>query len=104
MDELEERVPAILEEIQNDMFEAARARRDAATYPVDSYDEFKTKLEETGGFLMAHWCGSGDCETQIQTETKATIRCLAFDHEKERGKCIRCGGTSSRRVHFARAY
>jgi hypothetical protein len=40
----------------------------------------------------------------VQDETKATIRLLAFDHSAERGRCVRCGGESGRRVHFARAY
>ena len=104
MAELQQRVPELLEEIQSEMFEAARVRRDAVTYPVDTYDEFKKKLEETGGFLLAHWCGDSACEQQIQDETKATIRVIAFDQPEEKGACIRCGGQSNRRVHFAKAY
>ncbi len=99
-----ERVPALLAEIQKEMFDAARARREAATYPVDSYDEFKGKIESPGGFLLAHWCGSPECENAIQEDTKATVRCLTFDQPEEKGRCVRCGEPSSRRVHFARAY
>ena len=104
MAELEDRVRGLLDEIQHEMLEAARARRDAATYPVETYDELRKKLEETGGFLLAHWCGSTDCETTIHDETKATIRCLAFDQPEERGSCVRCDNPSARRVHFAKAY
>jgi prolyl-tRNA synthetase len=104
MDGIEEHVRELLESIQAEMFQEARKRRDNATVPVDGYDNFKELIEGPGGFLLAHWCGDGDCEAAIQEETKATIRCLAFDHEKENGKCIRCGKDSNRRVHFARAY
>jgi prolyl-tRNA synthetase len=86
------------------MFESARARRDAATGPVESYDELKKKAEDPGGFLLGHWCGSTECETIIHEETKATVRCLAFDQPEEPGRCVRCGNPSPRRVHFAKAY
>ena len=104
VDELAGRLPGLLDEVQRELFEAARARRDAATFNVDSYDEFKQKLADPGGFLLAHWCGQTECEQAIQDETKATVRCLAFDQPEEQGRCVRCDGESKRRAHFARAY
>jgi prolyl-tRNA synthetase len=104
LDEVETRVPQLLDEVQREMFEAALKRREEATIPVDTYDEFKEKLESPGGFLLAHWCGKTECEDRVQEETKATIRCLAFDQPAEKGKCVRCDGDSGRRVHFAKAY
>jgi prolyl-tRNA synthetase len=104
MDALEARVPELLEEIQAQMFAAALERREAATLTIDSYDEFKTKIENPGGFLLAHWCGSAECEAKVKEETKATIRCLGFDQPEETGPCIVCGETSNKRAHFAKAY
>jgi prolyl-tRNA synthetase len=104
MDGIAGSVATILDEIQVQMLESARQRRDAATYDVDDYDTFKAKLDDGGGFLLAHWCGSDACEAAVQAETKATIRCITFDGEKEEGACMKCGEKSSRRVHFARAY
>ncbi len=104
MADLETRIPALLDEVQKEMFEAARARRDAATFVVDGYEDFKAKNDSPGGFLLAHWCGSTECETAIQEETKATVRCLAFGQPRETGRCVRCGDPSPRRVHFAKAY
>ncbi len=101
---LEEQVEKLLDDIQGEMLRAARERRDAATFNVDSYEEFKAKIEDPGGFLLAHWCGSGVCEDKVQEETKATIRCLAFDQPEEDGPCIVCGGKSPKRAHFAKAY
>jgi len=102
--EVEARVPALLEEVQREMLAAARNRLAAATIPVDSYREFQERNEGAGGFLLAHWCGSTECETAVQDDTKATVRCLAFDQPREEGACVRCGRPSPRRVHFARAY
>jgi prolyl-tRNA synthetase len=104
MGEAATKVPALLEEIQKEMIEAARARRDAATVEVNSYDEFKKKVEDEGGFLLAHWCGDTACETVIHEDTKATVRVITFDGKMEAGQCVRCNGASTRRVHFAKAY
>jgi len=98
------RVSELLEEVQREMLARARRRMEESTSTPDSYDEFKERLESPGGFLLAHWCGRTDCEAAIQEETKATIRCLSFDEQAERGTCVRCKEPSPRRVHFARAY
>ena len=104
LDELEDRVESLLDELQRELFCAAKKRRDDATYDVDDYAEFREKIEATGGFLLAHWCGDEACEEKVQVETKATIRCLAFDQPDEKGACIVCGGESAKRAHFAKAY
>jgi prolyl-tRNA synthetase len=104
MDDVATRAGQLLEKVQQDLFAAAAERRAAATFEVDDYDEFKQKLADPGGFLLAHWCGNDACEGRIQEETKATIRCLAFDQPDEAGACIICGGASKKRAHFAKAY
>ena len=77
---------------------------EASTRPVETYDAFKTALESTGGFLLAHWCGDRACETAIHEDTKATVRCITFDGAPQKGRCVRCDAPSERRVHFAKAY
>jgi prolyl-tRNA synthetase len=104
MDEVETKIPLLLDEIQREMFDAALERREKSTREVNNYDEFKKVNDELGGFLLAHWCGDAACETRVQEETKATIRCLAFDQPDEAGACIACGGASSKRAHFAKSY
>ena len=69
-----------------------------------SYDEFKQKLEDPGGFLLAHWDGTRETEDRIAEETKATIRCIPFGRKKEAGKCVLTEQPSEGRVAFARAY
>jgi prolyl-tRNA synthetase len=101
---LETRVPALLEEIQQQLYRTALARCSAATHEVDDYETFARMLDEPGGFLLAHWCGSAECEARVKAETRATIRCLALDQAEEPGRCLVCGGSSPKRAHFARAY
>lgn len=93
-----------LKEIQQALFDRAKAYRDEFSYEVNDWDEFKKKIEEPGGFLWAHWDGTPETEKQIADETKATIRCIPFDRPKEKGKCILTGKPSEGRVVFAKAY
>ncbi|MCP3979567.1 MAG: proline--tRNA ligase [bacterium] len=103
-DELAARVPELLQSIQDGMLATAREWRDASTFDVDTWDDFLGRIEKPDGFLLSHWCGKAECEARIQEETKATIRCLAFDQPDESGSCVRCGEPSSKRAHFAKAY
>lgn len=97
-------VTGILKTIQQDMFLRAKKFREDNTYLIDDYDEFKNVIEDKGGFIRSHWCGSGNCEAKIQEETKATLRVIPFDVKKEKGKCLICGKDSANRVIFAKAY
>ncbi len=91
-----------LENMQREMLERALAFRDENTFNVDDYDTFKERVED--GFLKSHWCGKAQCETTVKNDTKATIRNIPFDQEKEEGLCIVCGEKSEGRVIFAKAY
>jgi len=95
---------AMLKQMQNDLFERAKKFRDANSLEVNSYDEFKQKIDEPGGFLWAHWDGTRETEDRIAAETKATIRCIPFQRAKETGKCMVTGKPSEGRVVFAKAY
>ena len=93
----------LLDEIQETIYKKAFDFRKANMFPVNTWDEFKTKIED-GGFLLAHWDGSSETEDKIKEETKATIRCIPLDAKEEVGKCILTGNPSKRRVLFAKAY
>jgi prolyl-tRNA synthetase len=100
---LEIKIAALLDEIQENIYNKALKFREENTFKVDDYKTFKEKIEE-GGFLMCHWDGTSETEEKIKEETKATIRCIPIDAEEEEGCCIYSGKPSKRRVIFARAY
>ncbi|WP_375416359.1 proline--tRNA ligase [uncultured Hymenobacter sp.] len=97
-------VDQLLADIQTSIYQKARRFRAAHTHRVETYDEFKAALEGEGGFVLAHYDGTSETEEQIKTETKATVRCLAFGEPDEDGVCIVTGRPSARRAYFARAY
>lgn len=101
---LASRLPAILDQMQADMYAKALAHLETNIRRVDTYEEFRRVLDEEGGFVSAHWDGTAETEALIKEETKATIRCIPLGNPQEAGKCIRTGRPSSQRVLFARAY
>ena len=103
LDGIEAHVEQLLQDIQKNIFEKAKAYRDSRIQKVDSYEEFKQKIEE-GGFFLCHWDGTAETEARIKEETKATIRCVPFGTPDEEGVDMVTGKPSHRRVLIARAY
>lgn len=103
-DGIADRIELLLEEIQQNIYHKALQFRTENTRKVDSYDDFKKALDETPGFIAAHWDGTSETEAKIKEETKATIRCIPLNNEQEEGVCMVTGKPSSQRVLFARAY
>jgi prolyl-tRNA synthetase len=104
LDGLTEYVKTLLVDIQQSMYDKAKAYRDSHITKADTMEEFERLLDEKGGFVLAHWDGTAATEEAIKDRTKATIRCIPLDNPAEEGKCILTGQPSSQRVLFARAY
>ena len=98
-----ERIAALLDEIQANIFQKALDYRNSMITKVDTWEDFKVEIEKNG-FLLCHWDGTPETEERIKEETKATIRCIPYDAPEEEGKCIYSGKRSHRRVVFARSY
>jgi len=103
MEGLTQAVETMLDTVQVELFERAKAHRDRSIHVVNSWDEFTAALDR-GGFVSAHWDGTPETEDQIKDKTKATIRCIPLDNALEEGRCILTGQPSTQRVLFARAY
>jgi prolyl-tRNA synthetase len=97
-------VEDLLQSMQSDLFEQAKRFRDNNSYYIDTYEDFKKKIEDIGGFFYCHWDGTAETEAKIKEETKATIRCIPIDQPVEDGKCMVTGAPSKGRVIIARAY
>ncbi len=97
-------VEQLLEDIQMNLFNRAKAFRDNHLTYVENFDQFKDVIENKGGFVLAHWDGTPETEDKIKEETKATIRCIPIDAPEEQGVCVYSGKPSNKRVLFAKAY
>ena len=101
---LADRVAALMDEIQQNIYDKAFAYREEHITKVETWDEFLDVLDNKGGFISAHWDGTTETELAIKEATKATIRCIPLDAADEDGKCVFTGNPSKRRVLFARSY
>ena len=97
-------VKNLLDEIQQNIFNRAKAFRDDHITEANTWDEFVHLLDTKTGFISAHWDGTPETEEKIKEQTKATIRCIPLDNKQEAGTCILSGNPSTQRVLFARAY
>jgi prolyl-tRNA synthetase len=97
-------VKKLLDDIQANIFNRAKAFRDDHITEANSWDEFVDLLDNKTGFISAHWDGTPETEEKIKEQTKATIRCIPLDNKQEAGTCILSGNPSTQRVLFARAY
>ena len=104
MENLAAAVTDLLDEIQKALLQRALTFREEHTTRVVTYDEFKSAMEGRPGFVIAGWCGSGECEATIKTETQATLRNIPFGSENGAGTCVKCGQPSTVEAWFAKAY
>ncbi len=99
----DKRLVQLLEEMQQSLFVAAKARRDDNTKTVQDYEGLKMQVVQ--GFARSFWCGLEACETKVKSEAKATIRCLPFDKQLgTAGVCAVCGTAATVEVLWARSY
>jgi len=98
------KIPALLGDIQQQIYNKALVYRDNHIHKVNTYEEFREVIEKEGGFVLAHWDGTAETEMKIKDDTKATLRIIPVDAPEEEGKCIVTGKPSNRRVLFAKAY
>jgi prolyl-tRNA synthetase len=104
LDGIADHVANLLDDMQRNLFERAKAYRDSHITTVDTWEDFENVLETKGGFVSAHWDGTTETELAIKERSKATIRCIPIDNPLEDGACILTGKPSTQRVLFARAY
>ena len=105
VDALETRLPQLLEEIQQALFQRALEFREKNTFFTESYDEFKEIIERRG-FARVKWAEDSVAELAIKEQTKATLRVIPFDQPEGgvQGKSIYTGKPATCEAIFARAY
>ena len=104
LENLSAKLAQVLDTMQKEMLERARAHRDSHTYDVQTYEEFVKTINEKPGFVRAMWCGDQACEDKIKEDTTATARCMPFKQEKLSDVCVCCGKPAKHMVYWGRAY
>ena len=104
IDQVEAKVGELLEQVQHDMFEKAKTRRDNQTFVAHNMDEFRDIFAKKSGFVKAMWCGDRACEDKIKEELSVTSRCIPFEQEQISDVCVCCGKPAKKMLYWGRAY
>ena len=104
LEDLETKAAEILETMQKEMLERARAHRDSHTYVAHNMEEFEQIFNEKSGFVKAMWCGCQECEDKIKEKLAVTSRCMPFEQEQIADTCVCCGKPAKKMVYWGRAY
>lgn len=104
LEEIAAKIKELLQTIQTDMFEKAKARRDASISTAVNYEQFKDAVKNKPGFIKAMWCGNQACEDKIKEDTTATSRCMPFVQEQLSDVCVCCGKPAKHMVYWGKAY
>jgi prolyl-tRNA synthetase len=104
LSELETKIPELLEEIQENLFNKAKENLKTNTRPAKTLEEVKAILKEHGGFLSTMWCGSLECEIKMKEDADVTSRCIPFEQEIVGDNCVVCGVPSTTNVVWGVAY
>ena len=102
--ELAEKVSEVLETMQKEMLERARAHREAHTYVAANKEEFAAIADNKPGFIKAMWCGEQACEDAIKEELGVTSRCIPFEQEALSAVCVCCKKPAKKMVYWGKAY
>lgn len=101
---IEEKVVALLEEIQENIYQKALKLREEKTYTCTTYDDFQERIKD-GGFFIYDWDGTSETEEQLKADTQATIRCIPDALSQDNlGTDMISGKPAVARVYIARSY
>ncbi|MGN1162649.1 MAG: proline--tRNA ligase [Christensenellales bacterium] len=89
--DIADQIVKLLDTIQNDMFERAKARRDAQTFEAHNIKEVEQIMNSHPGFIKAMWCGDEDCELKMKEIRGTKSRCILEGHKHIDDKCVVCG-------------
>ena len=103
IDQLAEKVPALLDEIQSSMLEKARVFRDSRIKKAATVEEMKKYLDE-GNFVVTKWCGCRECEEKVKELMQASSRIMPLAQTLDMGVCPICGKPAGTTMIWARAY
>ena len=97
-------VKKTLQDIQTNLFSEAKDFQVKNTHNVKNFDQFKSVIENEGGFIQCGWDGTAETELRIKEQTKATIRVIPFEQDIDHLKCIYSNKKAKYEVVFAKAY
>ena len=104
LDELETKIPELLEMVQKGLYEKALKRREEMTYTASTLEEIKDIADNKPGFIKTMWCGDRECEDKLKEYAGITSRCMPFEQENLGEVCPCCGKPAKKMIYWGKAY
>ena len=104
LDELETKIPELLEAVRDGLYQKALDRRAAMTFTAKDYAELKDIADNKPGFIKSMWCGDRECEDKLKDEIGITSRCIPFEQEHLSDTCVCCGKPAKHMLYWGKAY
>ncbi len=104
LDELETKVPELLQMVHDGMYERALKNREEKTYEATTLEQLKEIAETKPGFIKAMWCGDQACEEKLKEVAGVSSRCMPFEQEHLSDTCVCCGKPAKAMVYWGKAY
>lgn len=104
LDQLQEAIPALLEQIHDSLYANALKNRENRTFVARNMEEMKEVANEQSGFIKAMWCGDLACEEALKEQAGVTSRCIPFQQEEVASTCVCCGKPAKKMVYWGKAY
>ena len=104
LDELEQKIPELLQAVHDGLYQKALERREKMTYSVTTLDEMIDCAANRPGFIKAMWCGDRACEEKLKEVAGVTSRCMPFEGEPVSDKCVCCGREAKHLTYWGKAY
>ncbi|MBQ2750029.1 MAG: proline--tRNA ligase [Clostridia bacterium] len=102
--DLETAVPALLEDLHQNLYNKAKENLEAHTKPCLTMEEVKTFIETEGGFAKTMWCGDSECELKMKEVAGVSSRCIPFEQEHIGDVCPVCGKPAKHMIIYGIAY
>lgn len=103
VNEVGNKIEELLDEIQKCMYQKAENRRNSMLHVAYDYQEFQSIAKTKPGFIKINWCGNGECEEKIKTDTGLKSRCI-IDDELPDGNCAVCNSLAKCKIYFGKQY
>lgn len=104
LDELETKIPELLEIVHNGIYNKALERRANMTYDAHNMAEMCDIAENKPGFIRAMWCGDRACEDALKEQAGVSSRCIPFEQEQLSDTCVCCGKPAKKMLYWGKAY
>jgi len=104
LDELETKIPELLDLVQKGLYEKALKRREEMTYTATTLEEIKDIADNKPGFIKTMWCGDRECEDKLKEYAGITSRCMPFQQENLGEVCPCCGKPAKKMIYWGKAY